>query len=132
LSELHEEKLAKLDGLRHGIDPALINKAIDRLSENESRVHDELSRMNREPDEASLLTSMSRLGEAGPEISAALLSGPEELRRRIPSRLVKDMTYLKEDRNIEGTWSCPIQMCLSGSRLPMISPAGRARGARPR
>jgi class 3 adenylate cyclase len=26
LSELHEEKLAKLDGLRHGIDPALIRR----------------------------------------------------------------------------------------------------------
>ena len=27
LSELHEEKLAKLDGLRYGIDPALIGEA---------------------------------------------------------------------------------------------------------
>jgi DNA invertase Pin-like site-specific DNA recombinase len=101
LSELHEEKLAKLDGLRHGIDPALISEAIDRLSENESRVRDELSRMNPEPDEQSLLTSVSRLREAGPELSAALLSGPEELRRRILSRLVKEVRYLKEDRNIE-------------------------------
>jgi len=66
LSELHEEKLAKLDGLRHAIDPALIREAIDRLSENESRVRDELSRMNREPDEQSLLTSVSRLRQAGP------------------------------------------------------------------
>jgi hypothetical protein len=66
LRELHEEKLAKLDGLRHGIDPALISEAIDRLSENESRVRDELSRMSPEPDEQSLLTSVSRLTEAGP------------------------------------------------------------------
>ena len=51
----HGEKLAKLDGLRHGIDPALIGEAIDRLSKNESRARDELSRMNREPDEQSLL-----------------------------------------------------------------------------
>jgi lactoylglutathione lyase len=106
-SELHEEKLAKLDGLLHGIDPALISEAIDRLSENESRVRDELSRMIREPDEQNLLTSASRLRQAGPELSAALLSGPEELRRRILSRLVKEVTYLKEDRNIEVTLVLP-------------------------
>ena len=63
--------------------------------------------MNREPDEQSLLTSVSRLREAGPELSAALLSGPEELRRRILSRLVKEVTYLKEDRNIEVTLVLP-------------------------
>ena len=81
--------------------------------------------MNREPDEQSLLTSVSRLRQAAPELSAALLSGPGELRRRILSRLVKEVTYLKEDRNISRSpWSCPIQMCLSGSRLPMISPRG--------
>jgi hypothetical protein len=28
LAELHDEKLAKLDGFRHGIDPALIRDAI--------------------------------------------------------------------------------------------------------
>ena len=37
--------------------------------------------MNREPDERTQLTSVSRLREAGPELSAALLSGPEELRK---------------------------------------------------
>jgi hypothetical protein len=63
--------------------------------------------MNRAPDEKSLLTSVSRLREAGPELSAALLSGPEELRRRILSRLVKEVTYLKEDRNIEVTLVLP-------------------------
>jgi len=63
--------------------------------------------MNPEPDEQSLLTSVSRLREAGPELSAALLSGPEELRRRILSRLVKEVTYLKEDRNIEVTLVLP-------------------------
>jgi hypothetical protein len=114
LSELHEEKLAKLDGLRHGIDPALISGAIDRLSENESRVRDELSRMSREPDEQSLLTSVSRLRQAGPELSAALLSGPEELRRRILSQGGPEYRG--------HPWSCPIQTCLSGSRLPMIYP----------
>jgi hypothetical protein len=46
---------------------------------------------------------VSRLKEADPEPSAALLSGPEELRRRILSRLVKEVTYLKEDRSIEVT-----------------------------
>jgi hypothetical protein len=84
-----------------------ISEAIDRISENVSRVRDELSRMNREPDEQSLLTSMSRLRQAGPELSAALLSGPEQLRRRILSRLVKEVTYLKEDRNIEVTLILP-------------------------
>lgn len=63
--------------------------------------------MNREPDEQSLLTSVSRLREAGPELSAALLSGPVELRRRILSRLVTELTYLKEDRNIEVTLVLP-------------------------
>ncbi len=43
----------------------------------------------------------------GPELSAALLRGPEELRRRILNRLVKDVTYLKEDRNIEITLVLP-------------------------
>jgi hypothetical protein len=42
-----------------------------------------------------------------PELSAALLSGPEELRRRILRRLVKEVTYLKEDRNIEVTLVLP-------------------------
>lgn len=68
---------------------------------NENRLRDKLARMNREPDERSQLASVSRLREVGPELSAALLSGPEELRRRILSRLVKEVTYLKEDRNIE-------------------------------
>ncbi len=34
-------------------------------------------------------------------LSAALLTGPDELRRRIFQRLVKGVTYRKEDRNIE-------------------------------
>jgi hypothetical protein len=59
------------------------------------------------PDEQSLLTSVSRLRQAGPELRAALLSGPEELRRWILSRLVKEVTYLKEDRNIEVTLVLP-------------------------
>jgi hypothetical protein len=89
--------------------------------------------MNQEPDEQSLLTSVSRLRQAGPELSAALLSGPEELRRRILSRLVKEVTYLMEDRNIEVTLVLPHPDCASeGSRLPMISPRREARGARPR
>jgi len=40
------------------------------------------------------------LREVGPELSAAL-SGPDELRRRILTRLVKSVTYLEENRNIE-------------------------------
>ncbi len=108
LRELHEEKLAKLDGLRHGIDPGLISEAIDRLSEDENRLRAELARINREPDEQSQLASVSRLKQVGPELSAALLKGPEELRRRILSRLVKEVTYLKEDRNIEVTLVLPL------------------------
>jgi hypothetical protein len=61
LRQLHEEKLAKLDGLRHGIDPGLISEAIDRLSEDENRLRAELARINREPDEQSQLASVSRL-----------------------------------------------------------------------
>ncbi len=37
----------------------------------------------------------------GPELSAVLLSGPDDIRRRILTRLVKSVTYLKENRNIE-------------------------------
>ena len=70
--------------------------------------------MSREPDEQSLLTSVSRLRQAGPELSAALLSGPEELRRRILSQGGPAIS--------RSPWSCPIQTCLSGSRLPVISP----------
>jgi hypothetical protein len=57
--------------------------------------------MNQKPDEQIQLVSVSRLKDAGPELSAALLSGPDELRRRIFQRLVKTVTYGKEDRNIE-------------------------------
>jgi len=52
------------------------------------------SRMHPEPDERTQLASIARLRELGPELSAALLSGPDELRRRILSRLVKEVTYL--------------------------------------
>src|SRR6266540_4172850 len=44
--------------------------------------------------------AVDRLREVGPELSAAL-SGPDELRRRILTRLVKSVTYLEENRNIE-------------------------------
>ena len=101
LSDLHEEKLAKLDGLGHGIDPSVIREAIDRLSDEEARLREELSRMDTKPEEQAQLTSICRLKDAGPEFSAALLSGPDQLRRRIFHRLVKGVTYLKEDRNIE-------------------------------
>jgi hypothetical protein len=101
LADLHEEKLAKLDGFRHGIDPALIREAIDRLVEEENRLRGELAQLSRKSDEQVQVASIERLREVGPELSAALLSGPDELRRRILTRLVKSVTYLKEDRNIE-------------------------------
>jgi hypothetical protein len=75
LSELHEEKLAKLDGLRHGIDPAAINEAIDRLSERASR-----------------RTGISRsLGPAHPDVPLRLaapddLSAPEGPEERVRDR----------------------------------------------
>src|SRR5205823_9336107 len=94
-------KLAKFDGFRHGIDPALIREAIDRLVEKENRLRGELAQITQKPDEQTQLASLGRLRQAGPELSAALLSGPDELRRRIPTRLVKSVTYHKEDRNIE-------------------------------
>src|SRR5918995_1534789 len=50
-----------------------------------------------EPPDLGVQTQKTR----APELGSALLSGPEELRRRILSRLVKEVTYLKEDRNIE-------------------------------
>ena len=101
LSELHEDKLAKLDGLGHGIDPSVIKEAIDRLSAEEARLREELARLEGKPEEQAHLASLSRLKEAGPELTAALLAGPDELRRRIFQRLVKQVTYRKEDRNIE-------------------------------
>jgi hypothetical protein len=73
--EVHEEKLAKLDGLGHGIDPVVIKEAIDRLSGEEGRLREKLARMDRKPDEQVHLASVSRLKEAGPELSAALLTG---------------------------------------------------------
>ena len=101
LSELHEEKLAKLDGFRHEIDPTLIREAIDRLSEEENRVREELAQITGRPDEQIQLASVGRLRESGPELTAALLSGPDELRRRILTRLVKSVTYLRETQNLE-------------------------------
>ncbi|HYT78276.1 MAG TPA: recombinase family protein [Actinomycetota bacterium] len=101
LADLHEEKLPKLDGFRHGIDPALIRESIDRLSAEENRLREELAQITRNPEEQVQLASIGRLREAGPELSAALLSGPDELRRRILTRLVKSVTYLKENRDIE-------------------------------
>jgi site-specific DNA recombinase len=101
VSELHQEKLVKLDGLGHGIDPAVIKEAIDQVSEEEGRLREELARMDQKPDEQAHLAAVSRLREASAELSAALLSGPDELRRRIFQRLVKSVTYRKEDRNIE-------------------------------
>jgi hypothetical protein len=77
LSELHEETLAKRDGLGHGIDPAVIKEAIDRLSPKEDRLRDELARMSPKIEEQAQLTSISRLKAAGPELSAALLAGPD-------------------------------------------------------
>ena len=101
LAELHEEKLSKLDGFRHGIDPALIREAIDRLSEEEDRLRGEVAQITQRSDEQTQLASVGRLREVGPELSAALLSGPDDLRRRILTRLVKSVTYLRENRNIE-------------------------------
>jgi site-specific DNA recombinase len=101
LADLHEEKLAKLVGFRHGIDPRLIREAIDRLSEEEDRLREELVQITGKSDERTQLASIGRLREVGPELSAALLSGPDELRRRILTRLVKRVTYLKESRDIE-------------------------------
>jgi hypothetical protein len=49
-----------------------------------------------EPNEQAQIASIGRLRESGPELSTALLSGPDELRRRILTRLVKSVTYLKE------------------------------------
>jgi site-specific DNA recombinase len=101
LAEIHEDKLAKLDGLGHGIDPAVIREAIDRLSEEEGRLREELALVDQRPEERARLASVVRLKEAGPELSAALLTGPDELRRSIFLRLVKRVTYRKGDRNIE-------------------------------
>jgi hypothetical protein len=101
LGELHEEKLAKLDGFIQGIDPTLIREAIDRLTEEENGLRQELTQMARKPSEEAHIASIGRLRERGPELTAALLSGPDELRRRILTRLVKQVTYLKESQNIE-------------------------------
>lgn len=65
LADLHEEKLAKLNGFRHGIDPTLIREAIDRLSEEENRWREELTQITRKPDEQVELGSVSRLREGG-------------------------------------------------------------------
>ncbi len=62
---------------------------------------EELARLDGKPEDQVHLASVSRLKEAGPELSAALLTGPDELRRRIFQRLVNRVTYRKEDRNIE-------------------------------
>jgi hypothetical protein len=72
--------------------------------------------MHPEPDERTQLASIARLRELGPELSAALLSGPDELRPRILSRLVKEVTFLKDDRNIEVTLVLPRPDVPSGSR----------------
>ncbi len=130
LADLHEEKLAKLDGFRHGIDPILIREAIDRLTEGEKRLREELSQIARKPDEQVQLASIGRLREVGPELSAALFNGPDELRRRILTRLVKSVTYLKENRDIEVVLvlphpDVPLRLAAPGDFAPSMAPEGR-------
>jgi hypothetical protein len=69
--------------------------------------------MNRKPDEQIQLASVARLKEAGPELSAALLTGPDELRRRIFQRLVRSVTYRKEE------WSVEIALVLPHPDMPL-------------
>jgi hypothetical protein len=71
------------------------------MTVEENRLREELAQITPKPDEQIQLASIGRLREVGPELTAALLSGPDELRRRILTRLVKSVTYLKENRNIE-------------------------------
>ena len=123
LQAIKAEQRAQLRNVAAGIDPQLVKEVVEELQQEERELRQRLRKFDSSDRTSRALVSIQRLRDHADDIGEVLANGEPQHQRRIFTRTVRSVTWLRNEESVELRLTLP-EPEQEGGRVDYV----RARG----
>jgi DNA polymerase/3'-5' exonuclease PolX len=114
-----------------GIDPVLVKEVIEELRQEEHEIRERLRKLHPTDHATRALASIKRLREHANDIRRVLTAGDPQDQRKIFTRTVRSVTWLRNEESVELRLTLP-EPEQEGTRVDYVRARGGIRTHTPR
>jgi site-specific DNA recombinase len=126
LQTLRAEQRAQLRNVASGIDPELVKEVVEDLQQEEHEIRERLRKLHSTDHATQALATIKRLREHADDIRRVLTAGDPQDQRRIFTRPVRSVTWLRNEESVEVRLTLP-EPEQEGERVDYVGARGGIR-----